>query len=151
VTFAFRALANSFDHPHQTRQSNGEKSKPAWPFCVGLAISRPKKPPKLFWLTYRHSDSPSTSRAASLMLNEREIEVLTWVARGKTSGQIAQTLRLTKRTVDFHLDNARMKLGAPTPSRPRSASLSSLEASRFSRTIRHPTMIPPRSARSFAR
>jgi DNA-binding NarL/FixJ family response regulator len=47
-------------------------------------------------------------------LNEREIEVLTWVARGKTSGQIAQTLRLTKRTIDFHLDNARMKLGAAT-------------------------------------
>jgi DNA-binding NarL/FixJ family response regulator len=49
-----------------------------------------------------------------VMLNEREIEVLTWVARGKTSGQIAQTLRLTKRTIDFHLDNARMKLGAAT-------------------------------------
>jgi DNA-binding NarL/FixJ family response regulator len=48
------------------------------------------------------------------MLNEREIEVLTWVARGKTSGQIAETLRLTKRTIDFHLDNARMKLGAAT-------------------------------------
>jgi DNA-binding NarL/FixJ family response regulator len=49
-----------------------------------------------------------------IMLNEREIEVLTWVARGKTSGQIAETLRLTKRTIDFHLDNARMKLGAAT-------------------------------------
>lgn len=24
-------------------------------------------------------------------------------------------LRLTKRTIDFHLDNARMKLGAATP------------------------------------
>jgi DNA-binding NarL/FixJ family response regulator len=47
-------------------------------------------------------------------LNDREIEVLTWVARGKTSGQIAETLRLAKRTIDFHLDNARMKLGAAT-------------------------------------
>jgi DNA-binding NarL/FixJ family response regulator len=49
-----------------------------------------------------------------ITLNEREIEVLTWVARGKTSGQIAETLSLTKRTIDFHLDNARMKLGAAT-------------------------------------
>jgi DNA-binding NarL/FixJ family response regulator len=49
-----------------------------------------------------------------VVLNEREIEALTWVARGKTSGQIAETLRLTKRTIDFHLDNARMKLGAAT-------------------------------------
>jgi DNA-binding NarL/FixJ family response regulator len=47
-------------------------------------------------------------------LNDREIEVLTWVARGKTSVEIAQILGLTKRTVDFHTDNARAKLGAAT-------------------------------------
>jgi DNA-binding CsgD family transcriptional regulator len=47
-------------------------------------------------------------------LNDREIEVLTWVARGKTSIEIAQILGLTKRTVDFHTDNARAKLGAAT-------------------------------------
>jgi DNA-binding NarL/FixJ family response regulator len=47
-------------------------------------------------------------------LNDREIEVLTWVARGKTSAQIADLLGLSKRTVDFHLDNARIKLDATT-------------------------------------
>jgi DNA-binding NarL/FixJ family response regulator len=47
-------------------------------------------------------------------LNDRESEVLTWVARGKTSAEIAQILGLTKRTVDFHTDNARAKLGAAT-------------------------------------
>src|SRR6201996_4694911 len=47
-------------------------------------------------------------------LNDREIEVLTWVARGKTSAEIAQILGLAKRTVDFHTDNARSKLGAAT-------------------------------------
>src|SRR5579871_4088980 len=47
-------------------------------------------------------------------LNEREVEVLTWIARGKTSAEIAQILGLTKRTVDFHTDNARTKLGAAT-------------------------------------
>ena len=47
-------------------------------------------------------------------LNDREIEVLTWSARGKTSAEIAQILDLTKRTVDFHIDNARTKLGAAT-------------------------------------
>jgi DNA-binding NarL/FixJ family response regulator len=47
-------------------------------------------------------------------LNDREIEALTWVARGKTSAEIAQILGLTKRTVDFHTDNARTKLGAAT-------------------------------------
>jgi DNA-binding response OmpR family regulator len=48
------------------------------------------------------------------MLNGREIEALTWVARGKTSACIAGLLGLTKRTVDFHIDNARIKLGATT-------------------------------------
>jgi DNA-binding NarL/FixJ family response regulator len=47
-------------------------------------------------------------------LNDREVEVLTWVARGKTSLEIAQILGLTKRTVDFHTDNARAKLDAKT-------------------------------------
>jgi DNA-binding NarL/FixJ family response regulator len=47
-------------------------------------------------------------------LNEREIEILTWVARGKTSAQIASKFGLAKRTVDFHIDNARIKLGAAT-------------------------------------
>jgi len=48
------------------------------------------------------------------LLNNREIETLTWVARGKTSAQIAKILGLSKRTIDFHLDNARTKLGAVT-------------------------------------
>jgi len=47
-------------------------------------------------------------------LNDREIETLTWAARGKTSAEIAQILGLTKRTIDFHIDNARAKLGAAT-------------------------------------
>lgn len=49
-----------------------------------------------------------------VQLNDREVETLTWVARGKTSAEIAQILGLTKRTVDFHIDNARTKLGVAT-------------------------------------
>jgi len=47
-------------------------------------------------------------------LNNRELEVLTLVARGKKSIEIARKLRLSKRTVDFHVDNARVKLHAAT-------------------------------------
>jgi DNA-binding response OmpR family regulator len=47
-------------------------------------------------------------------LSDRETEILTWVARGKTSAQIAEMLGLAKRTIDFHLDNVRNKLGAAT-------------------------------------
>jgi DNA-binding response OmpR family regulator len=48
------------------------------------------------------------------MLNDREIETLTWVARGRTSAEVAALLGVSKRTIDFHLDNARIKLGATT-------------------------------------
>jgi DNA-binding response OmpR family regulator len=47
-------------------------------------------------------------------LSDREIEALTWSARGKTSAEIAQILGMAKRTVDFHIDNARHKLGVAT-------------------------------------
>jgi len=41
-------------------------------------------------------------------------ETLPWVARSKTSSEIAQTRALIKRTIDFHLDNAHAKPGAVT-------------------------------------
>jgi DNA-binding response OmpR family regulator len=49
-----------------------------------------------------------------VVLSEREVETLTWSARGKTSAEIAQILGMAKRTVDFHIDNARRKLGVAT-------------------------------------
>jgi DNA-binding NarL/FixJ family response regulator len=54
---------------------------------------------------------PSASLA---VLNERQIQVLTLVALGNTSAEIGQKLRLSRRTVDFHIDNARIKLHATT-------------------------------------
>jgi DNA-binding NarL/FixJ family response regulator len=47
-------------------------------------------------------------------LNPREIETLTMSAQGKTSAQIANILGLSKRTVDFHIENACRKLDAAT-------------------------------------
>lgn len=56
------------------------------------------------------------ARAAlkSQELNDREIKVLTEVARGKKSHEIAREFDLSKRTVDFHVNNARLKLRADT-------------------------------------
>jgi DNA-binding NarL/FixJ family response regulator len=45
-------------------------------------------------------------------LNQRELDALTWSARGMTSAEIARMLELSKRTVDFYLDSAKAKLGA---------------------------------------
>ena len=64
----------------------------------------------------RLARAAKTPRHAPLhvALSEREIEALSWSARGKTSGEIATILGLSKRTVDFHIDNAREKLGVAT-------------------------------------
>jgi DNA-binding CsgD family transcriptional regulator len=43
-------------------------------------------------------------------LTDREKEVLTWVARGKTSAEIAIILGLKERTINFHCDNAMKRL-----------------------------------------
>jgi DNA-binding NarL/FixJ family response regulator len=47
-------------------------------------------------------------------LNDRELECLTWSARGKTSPEIAAILNLSKRTVNFHIENACRKLNVAT-------------------------------------
>lgn len=47
-------------------------------------------------------------------LSDREIETLTWLARGKTTAEIAQIFCLTPRTIHFHLENACIKLGVST-------------------------------------
>lgn len=44
-------------------------------------------------------------------LTEREKECLLWVAEGKTSGEIADILSISERTVIFHLQNAGQKMG----------------------------------------
>ncbi len=54
----------------------------------------------------RHPEPPKES------LNERECAILAWIASGKTISEIAGLLPISTRTVNFHLYNARRKLGA---------------------------------------
>jgi len=44
-------------------------------------------------------------------LTEREREILKLIFEGKCSSEVAQTLCVSKRTVDFHLARAYVKLG----------------------------------------
>ena len=45
-------------------------------------------------------------------LTTREVEVLRWVARGKSAWEVGEILHITKRTVDEHACTAVRKLGA---------------------------------------
>lgn len=47
-------------------------------------------------------------------LTPREVECLRWVALGKTDGEIAVILSIGKRTVRFHVENAKRKLQVAT-------------------------------------
>jgi len=47
----------------------------------------------------------------SVRLSPREFECLQWAAKGKSAWAIGQILQISRRTVAFHLDNARAKLG----------------------------------------
>ncbi|MGY3619165.1 DNA-binding CsgD family transcriptional regulator [Bradyrhizobium sp. USDA 10063] len=48
------------------------------------------------------------------LLSPRELECLQWSSRGKSAGDIGTILGISQRTVAFHLDNARAKLGVRT-------------------------------------
>jgi len=50
----------------------------------------------------------------TVILTDRERECLTWVSKGKTNWDISQILMITERTVQYHVENAREKLGVDT-------------------------------------
>jgi LuxR family transcriptional regulator, quorum-sensing system regulator BjaR1 len=58
--------------------------------------------------------TPRSSRrnAKKIALTARETEVLRWVANGKSAVEIGGILKITKRTVDEHVQTAVRKLGA---------------------------------------
>ena len=65
------------------------------------------------------AESPSEAGHARVLdaaLTPREMEVLTWVARGKTNRDIAEILGMSHRTVNKHLEHVFEKLGVETRS-----------------------------------
>jgi DNA-binding NarL/FixJ family response regulator len=56
----------------------------------------------------------SRQRPIDFALTDRETEALTWVARGKSSTDIAVLMNISERTVNFHINNVIRKLGVAT-------------------------------------
>ncbi|UVC15215.1 LuxR family transcriptional regulator [Mesorhizobium onobrychidis] len=65
-----------------------------------------------------------------IAVTPREFECLKWAAGGKSAWDISQILGISKRTVTFHLENAKAKLGVRTISQ----AVARLAASRQSRS-----------------
>jgi DNA-binding NarL/FixJ family response regulator len=64
-------------------------------------------------LRNRLAQSPR-SEPAHFTLTNREAEALSWVARGKSSNDIAVLMNVSERTVNFHVNNVIRKLGVTT-------------------------------------
>ena len=61
----------------------------------------------------RHSSRANqTNQAVGTELTQRERQCLAWGVQGKTVADIAVLVEIAPRTVVFHLENARRKLGA---------------------------------------
>ncbi|MFY2557236.1 autoinducer binding domain-containing protein [Corallococcus terminator] len=56
--------------------------------------------------------SPRLARDVGTALTAREREVLLWTGDGKTAGDIGAILSISERTVNFHINNALLKLNA---------------------------------------
>ena len=55
-----------------------------------------------------------SSAAATLRLSMREREILQLIAEGRAAKEIADVLNISRKTVDFHRDNIKRKLGLRT-------------------------------------
>jgi LuxR family quorum sensing-dependent transcriptional regulator len=47
-------------------------------------------------------------------LTSREIEILRWIVAGKSDWQIGQILKISSKTVNFHVENVKRKFGVAT-------------------------------------
>ena len=62
----------------------------------------------------RRRGSRPNGAAGRGRMTARESEVLGWVAAGKSDWAIGQILHISGKTVNFHVENAKRKLGVGT-------------------------------------
>ncbi|WP_321392632.1 LuxR C-terminal-related transcriptional regulator [uncultured Desulfuromusa sp.] len=58
------------------------------------------------------SSTVMSQRPLPAQLTKREKEVLSWVAAGKTAWEISEIIKVSRRTVEFHISNILAKLDA---------------------------------------
>ena len=78
------------------------------------AVQRASDASSAFSVAAAAASAASAERLSHAALTPREIEVLTWLARGKTNRDIADILGMSHRTVNKHLEHIFEKLGVET-------------------------------------
>ena len=70
---------------------------------------------EVMWLMrLRPVDAQATSRLSTASLTQRETEVLSWIAKGKTNRDVGEILGMSPRTVTKHLEHVFEMLGVET-------------------------------------
>jgi PAS domain S-box-containing protein len=92
-------------------------TKLVYPYLEKLQSTRLDDDQKMLldiaWINIKEVTSPFIPNLATTLINftPREIEVSNLVAKGKTNKEMAEVLNLSVRSVEFHRDNIRKKLG----------------------------------------
>ncbi|MGY8635620.1 LuxR C-terminal-related transcriptional regulator [Bradyrhizobium sp. 14AA] len=63
-----------------------------------------------YWLTY--CELADRRDEKTVQLTSQEVECLRWCKEGKTNWEIGEILKISEKTVEFHLSNGMRKLGA---------------------------------------
>jgi DNA-binding NarL/FixJ family response regulator len=69
---------------------------------------------EVIYARLKGSHPPADPPPPQVDLTDREVETLTWSARGKSSADIGVLMSISERTVNFHITNAMRKLGVAT-------------------------------------
>lgn len=61
-----------------------------------------------------HRGGGERARPRESGVTQRECQVLSWVAAGKSDWAIGRILKISRKTVNFHVENAKRKFGVGT-------------------------------------
>ena len=92
---------------------NGE-GKPTHIVTTAIPIDELKHIPNKARRLLKETEFLRSNISKFLLLTSREREILHWVALGKSSGEIADTLHISTETVNSHRKNIKSKLGIST-------------------------------------
>ena len=112
--FGFRDVASGAGYGHGVRPLNRQRGS----FFCWHGLDRSPRTESILSMVVPHLhevlnrlDLPGTRLES---LTARELEVLRWLAQGKTSWEISMILGISERTVKFHVRNVLRKLDAAT-------------------------------------
>lgn len=103
LTLPFHSPGNVTDLFSLSLRANEQVNLKRIPYIYGLAGQ--------IWVRKCQLSSIENFSTKAIDLTDRELECLKWAKDGKTNWEIGSILKISERTVEFHISNAMKKLG----------------------------------------